>query len=69
MKPIAIPDHDKVSSDPTKEAFTKLFQSPDTHNDTGPRFANVGGVTVDITSAEYAAWYTEHYGNADGYYD
>lgn len=52
-----------VILDPRKEEFMKIFQTPrDARDEGGQQLATVGGVVVDLTSPEYAAWYAEHYG-------
>jgi hypothetical protein len=58
-----MPDIRDVKADPIRDEFTRTVLTP--VRDAAyspPHYANVGGMTVDLASAEYAAWYAEYYG-------
>jgi hypothetical protein len=63
-----MPDYRDVKADPMKDEFTRTVLTP-VHDApySPPHYANVGGVTVDLASPEYAAWYAENYGTGEYY--
>ena len=53
---------DRMYQDGKPSAQVDALRELAAREDTQPIYAEVGGVTVDLASPEYHAWYRQHYG-------